>query len=147
MLQILISYPFDQSANHHRSRTLHTNAHLWPSINQKGLRQAHHLLLLLHSRGRVLPWTFILADIKTAHLAFTPGSYGKVATVRARETSMVGSGLIFRRDGRTNAAPCLTARMGLLGLEIQASMYKFLLRCVTLILHDTECPKSVLAPH
>lgn len=85
------------------------------------------------SRGHVLHWIFILAENKTAHHSRTPRSYGKVETLRASETTMVGSGLIFRRGGRTNAAPCLTAKMGLLGLEVQASMYKFLPRCVTMI--------------
>lgn len=51
-----------------RSRTCRSEAFLWPHINLEDLQQRNLLLLFLNSRGRNLPETFRLADVKAAHL-------------------------------------------------------------------------------
>lgn len=43
-------------------------AYLWPYINLEDLQQQNFLLVFLKSRGRNLPDTFRLADVKAAHL-------------------------------------------------------------------------------
>lgn len=51
-----------------RSRTCMAEAYLWPYINLEDLQQRNFLLVFLNSRGRNLPDTFRLADVKAAHL-------------------------------------------------------------------------------
>ena len=136
-----------------RSRTLLSAAYLWPYINLEDLQGHNHLLMFLNSRGRNLPDLFLSADVEAAHLGRgwhlhmeedlmsmqffgqrSPRSYGKLGTKD-------DLGMIQRSDCRYHPA------LGLLGLEIQAGIYEFLLACAKHILHDVDASQYFLAPH
>ncbi|KAK5123506.1 hypothetical protein LTR85_002544 [Meristemomyces frigidus] len=136
-------------------------AYLWPYINQEDLQQAHPLLLFLGSRGRSFPDNFISSDIEAAHLGRgwefcpcgkhgaeamqffgqrSPRTYGRVAAVM--ENMPAGGSTPIKSVVRYHPG------LGLLGLEIQAGIYRFLLQCTKLILHDVETSQlCYLAPH
>lgn len=155
--------------NHPRSRTMLSESYLWPYINLEDLLQHHLLLLFVNSRGRNLPDKFISMDIDGAHLgkgwqpyeedipdgpaasidlvkhkngattivlhgAHDPCSYGKLVICNGSE--------ILKKH-----AFMYDPRLSLLGLEIQQGIYRFLLKCVKLILHDVGPDQFFLAPH
>ncbi|KAK4549472.1 hypothetical protein LTR36_006469 [Oleoguttula mirabilis] len=138
-----------------RSRTCLSAAYLWPYINLEDLTHHHPLLLFLGARGRILPDKFMSADIEAAHLGrgwqfdisrpgdsmlflgqCTPRSYGKVLSLVEAVPAT-----------RTKSIHRLDPRMGLLGLEIQVGIYRFLLSCARYILHDVEISQFCTAPH
>lgn len=153
-----------------RSRTCPSAAYLWPYINLEDLQQRHFLLLFLSARGRNLPEVFIDADVGNAHvgrgwdenrgdtdvntpqhglhfdkqrsplrygilLCSFPGLPGKILKPRGNTPSKVGNKYLYESFS------------GLLGLEIQDGIMKFLLLCAKLILHDIDPKQFYLAPH
>ncbi|KAI3481318.1 hypothetical protein L1887_56416 [Cichorium endivia] len=136
-----------------RERICSSHAHLTPYINLEDLMQGHNLLLFLNSRGRHLPVLFASTEADKAHLGYgwitqperdgyamafygkqTPKQYGTVTKVA----------FLPRRIG---AVQSYTPIYGLLILEIQQSIYGFLLRCAQAVLHDLNPADYVLAPH
>jgi hypothetical protein len=145
---------FRNYSNRHisRSRTCDAEAHLTPYMNLEDLMQGRILLLFINSRGRNLPSIFALSDAERAHLSGewverpekddfamcfydkkTPRQYASVVKVSAMP----------RRIGTAHS---VTAAYGLVTLEIQQTIYRFLLRCVMSILHDIPLVDHKLAP-
>jgi hypothetical protein len=138
-----------------RKVTCGGDMHLTPYINLEDLQQGHNLLLFIHSRGRHVPSVFASTDTGKAHLGYgwnvlpehdgiamlltdshdqTPRKYGALVPVSQLPSHI---GLIHSFD----------PMYGLLTLEIQQSIYDFLLRCVQHILHDVHPAEYKLAPH
>jgi hypothetical protein len=145
---------FRNYSNRHisRSRTCDAEAHLTPYMNLEDLMQGHILLLFINSRGRNLPSMFAASDAERAHLSGewiersekdghamcffekkSPRQYASVVKVSA----------LPRRIGTAHS---VTPAYGLLTLEIQQTIYRFLLRCVKSILHDIPPADHKLAP-
>ena len=143
-----------------RSRTCRSRAYLWPYINLEDLQQEIPLMLFLSSRGRHLPEKFVDADIDNAHLglgwefdacpnsdsmvfysARSPSAYGEViGLLEGLEKYAAPEAPSY--PGDVSPAMRLVSRyhpqLGLLGLEIQASIYGFLRDVAKTILHDIE---------
>ncbi|KXT16820.1 hypothetical protein AC579_6795 [Pseudocercospora musae] len=157
-----------------RKRTCRTAAYLWPQINLEDLQTRNLLLHFLKSRGRNLPDTFRTADVKTAHLGdgwdrsldyeqyfedyccdfhyyehhdhegaklcllfeekCSPSFYGTVITSHIKELLPYQFKFLRR------------SHEGLLSLEIQQGIYRFLLSCAKRILHDIAPAQFFLAP-
>ncbi|KAH8668776.1 hypothetical protein BX600DRAFT_435293 [Xylariales sp. PMI_506] len=115
---------------------------LWPTINLEDLSKPEPLLLLLSSRSNNSPDKFADADLSACrigitsleivqpmledhimvlHGCHTPETYGQIVPVYERQAQRT----LFPADGLTI-------------LEIQARMYKFLVACCELILHDKD---------
>ncbi|KAK5736050.1 cell agglutination protein Mam3 [Elasticomyces elasticus] len=143
-----------------RSRTCPSRAYLWPYINLEDLQQSYPILLFINSRGRHLPQNFISTDIDNAHLGagwefkppkcgtmifhnqHTPKTYGNTADLA---DSLRSTANLY--DWAMQFVSRVDPGLGLLGLEIQAGIYSFLVQCVTLILHDVVPSQFFLAPH
>ncbi|SMQ50027.1 unnamed protein product [Zymoseptoria tritici ST99CH_3D1] len=158
-----------------RARTMRSEAFLWPYINLEDLVQRHLLLLFLNSRGRTLPDIHRAADFDRAHVGFgfdddvlslgigdqdfccashflednpieelcmvvqSRCSPAKYATVVDPDKLRLVKKLKFKH--------IRPATEGLVTLEIQHGIYRFLLACAKLILHDVEPAMLFLAPH
>ncbi|KAM3419280.1 hypothetical protein BST61_g5217 [Cercospora zeina] len=147
-------------------------AYLWPYINLEDLLKRNHLLLFIKSRGRNLPDTFRLADVKAAHLGSgwdrgfdfadtfedycCPEHY-------IEDHNEDDIGMLFEdRHSPKHYGKLIThhvtslktsqyrylrlAHEGLLSLELLQRTYKFLLECAKLILHDIPPAMFFLAP-
>ncbi|KAK4508092.1 hypothetical protein PRZ48_001830 [Zasmidium cellare] len=157
-----------------RSRTCHSEAYLWPYINLEDLQQKLPLLLFLNSRARNLPETFRLADLRAAHLGegWIPDlDFGDIILCNKRDKeafykyngvdlqcmlfqkkcSPAGYGKVVDRTVTRIAGSQLKylarSTEGLLALEIQEGIYRFLHNCVNLVLHDIPPSMFFLAPH
>ncbi|EMD00144.1 hypothetical protein BAUCODRAFT_145454 [Baudoinia panamericana UAMH 10762] len=140
-----------------RSRTMPSQAYLWPYINLEDLQQDVLFLIFLNSRGRNLPELFIDSDIDAAHLGkgweFAPSRDSEAMLFCDQRTPRTYGSIV----GVLENLPChydvtkyifrVHPSLGLLGLEIQAGIYTFLLGCATLILHDIDPSQFTLAPH
>lgn len=156
-----------------RQQTCDSAAFLWPYINLEDLQQRNILLLFINARGRNIPDRFRLADVNAAHLG---EGWDRTFTVAdcwedycceehfIEEHDVDDLNMLFEAKHNpakygtvvTRYAVCLElsqfkflrrATEGLLSLEIQKSIYGFLLSCVKLILHDIEPSMFFLAPH
>jgi len=143
--------------NRHLSReiTCGPEAHLTPYINLEDLLQGHNLLLFVHSRGRKKPALFASTDAEKAHLGrgwVTQPDEGDMAMVLDAALSrtprkygrVVRLSQLPRHIGTTHS---FDTKYGLLTLEIQQSIYDFLLKSVQAILHDINPADFKLAPH
>lgn len=128
-------------------RTKEREANLFPYINREDLVHCPNLLMFLNSRGRHLPHKFAFGDRTSAHISVntpsstcddinqrrmvlygkrTPRSYGELSTFKVGDdTDMLGMHPIT----------------GLLVLEIQERILRFLVTCCRLILHDLDLNK------
>lgn len=147
-----------------RSQSCNSEAYIWPYINLEDLQQRHLLLLFLNSRARNLPNKFRVADVKAAHLGEgwdtnldigeeiseycckehffeDSGCKGHCMLFLAKPTP-IGYGKVVHgsvsklRPNELKHATRTTE--GLLALEIQTEIYRFLLKCAKLILHDID---------
>src|SRR5271170_7582389 len=130
-----------------RNATRFRNEHLLPYINLEDLVKANNLLLFFHSRGHNQPHVFSSFDRKTYRLGLTcnaiqqsflegytmmlngqtsPKTYGRLLdwSVHAEAQDLIRIG-IGDHPGE-----------GLLTLEIQEKILRFLLQCAENILHD-----------
>jgi hypothetical protein len=121
-------------------------------MNLEDLMQGHLLLLFINSRGRNLPSVFALSDAERAHLSgewVERPEKDEVAMCfydkkKPRQyASVVKASALPRRIGTAHS---VTAAYGLVTLEIQKTIYRFLLRCVLSILHDIPLADHKLAP-
>jgi hypothetical protein len=155
-----------------RSKTTRTEAFLWPHINLEDLQQRHLLLLFINSRGRNLPDVHRAADFGAAHLgegfenelSLGVGDHDYCCASHFLEENPVDE-LCINFSKTTSPALYGTvvepaklrltkgfkhvraATEGLVSLEIQQGVYRFLLACAKLILHDIEPVMFLLAPH
>ncbi|KAH9827841.1 hypothetical protein Tdes44962_MAKER02775, partial [Teratosphaeria destructans] len=134
-----------------RSRTIPSAAYLWPYINLEDLVQPNPMVLFLSSRGREFPDAFMAGDIGNAHLgkgwlSELPPS-GLIMQFDSQRTPRSYGRLIDVASTPKRSSFACDPNMGLLGLEIQAGIYDFLLKCTRLILHDIPPPQLRLAPH
>jgi hypothetical protein len=143
--------------NRHLSReiTCGKESHLTPYINLEDLLQGHSLLLFVHSRGRNKPVLFASTDAEKAHLGqgwVTQPEDGNIAMVIDPVLSktprkygrLVWLSQLPHHIGTTHS---YDSQYGLLTLEIQQSIYDFLLKSVQAILHDINPAEFKLAPH
>ncbi|KAF2765908.1 hypothetical protein EJ03DRAFT_318585 [Teratosphaeria nubilosa] len=134
-----------------RSRTIPSAAYLWPYINLEDLVQPNPMVLFISSRGREFPDAFIAGDVENAHLgkgwlSALPASGLIMQFVSQRTPRSYGSLIDVASKPKRSAFGC-DPIIGLLGLEVQAGIYDFLLKCAKLILHDIQPPQLKLAPH
>jgi hypothetical protein len=148
---------FRQTSNRHLSRefTCSGDLHLTPYINLEDLQQGHNLLLFVHSRGRNKPALFASTDAEKAHLGrgwVTLPDEDNIAMVLdaslPQTPKMYGSIVwLSRLPSHIGATHSFDTQYGLLTLEIQQSIYSFLLKSVQKILHDVSPADFRLAPH
>jgi hypothetical protein len=157
-----------------RSRTLRSEAFLWPRINLEDLQQRHLLLLFFNSRGRSLPEVHRAADFHAARLSadfqsalsFGGGDVDFCCASHFLENNPIEEPVMIFQDKcsplkyGTVVEPAnlklvkklkfkhvRTAAEGLVSLEIQHGIYRFLLACAKSILHDIEPVMFFKAPH
>ncbi|KAB8075126.1 hypothetical protein BDV29DRAFT_172510 [Aspergillus leporis] len=126
---------------------LFKDAFTWPNINQEDLLKPKILLIFLNARGRHPPHAFIGADRDATHVGRTTGN---IRTPFLNEHVMMFTGrttpetygqlLHWNDDDR--AFDWMVTRYGmhpgegLLALEIQERLYRFLVECCLLLLCD-----------
>ncbi|OQO03799.1 hypothetical protein B0A48_10439 [Cryoendolithus antarcticus] len=135
-----------------RSTTCNATAQLWPHINQEDLVKGNLLPLYLNSRGRKLPEIFIGRDINDAHLGrgWTADVAEPYAMVFEGQRSPRTYGRIMGRTERLlwkNGNTLNPRLLGILGMEVQSELYRFLHACARIILHDFSDSQIFLAPH
>ncbi|OAQ99017.1 hypothetical protein LLEC1_01157 [Akanthomyces lecanii] len=125
---------FRKESKEQRERgTAYKDHFMWPYINQEDLSQPKLLPLMLNSRGRHPPPAFAAADNESLHLGFVS---------RALATTAEGYGKLLEWDDHPDAFDWMHTRKqflpgeGLLVLEVQARLLKFLIDCCHEILHE-----------
>ncbi|KAI1264069.1 hypothetical protein F5Y18DRAFT_392433 [Xylariaceae sp. FL1019] len=125
----------------------HRSSFIWPTINQEDLSDPKTLPLLLNARGRNPPHCFAASDCEQMHLglvtmAFVPtflNGYVMTLNGMTREDEY---GRLLAWEDHEDAFDWMNSRKqflpgeGLLILEYQERMLKFLLDCCKIILHD-----------
>lgn len=140
-------------------KTKTREAHLWPFINTEDLAQLDTLLIYMHARGRYMPSRFVYTDARYAcfekpgvpndcptiygmqlYLQKTPTSYGSIQEIAedygAYKATRAGSGYVKQM----NFHPLI----GLLVLEVQSRILRFLETCARLVLHDVDLDRPPL---
>ena len=123
------------------------NEFLFPYINLEDLLKASNLLLFLHSRGHNTPGVFAYSDQHTQHLgrtstAIQPTYLSGYTMLLSGQTSPETYGKIIAWDKVSDAFEMMMIGIGvqpgegLLVLEIQEKILRFLVRCAEIILHD-----------
>ena len=130
-----------------RNASRFRNEYLFPFINLEDLLKANNLLLFLNSRGHNKPDVFAFFDTQTHHLGLTslaiqpqyisdytmllsgqtsPDSYGKLLAWAEHQGAfdMMANGI------------GLQPGIGLLVLEVQEKILRFLVQCAEITLHD-----------
>jgi hypothetical protein len=139
-----------------RAITCSADAHLTPYINLEDLQQGNNILLFLHSRGRNTPILFASTDAGKAHLGYgwnEEPDLGGIAMllsvgVKAQTPRQYGALVpVSKLPSRLGVIHSFDPIYGLLTLEIQQSIYSFLLQCVQHILHDIHPTEYRLIPH
>ncbi|KAL2277788.1 hypothetical protein FJTKL_15217 [Diaporthe vaccinii] len=126
---------------------------MWPFINQEDLAKPKTLLLLLNSRGRHPPSDFAAADNESMHLdkvtfAIVPVFLNCYVLVLNGATDPAEYGKLLAWDDHPEAFDWMHTRKqflpgeGLLVLEAQHRLMKFLVQCCQSVLHDI--PADVL---
>ncbi|KAL7903771.1 hypothetical protein GGI35DRAFT_472872 [Trichoderma velutinum] len=110
---------------------------MWPYINQEDLSEAQPLLLLLKARGREIPSSFAAADYEAMHL-------GIYTMILHRVTVAEEYGKLISWDDHPDAFDWMYTQKqfspgdGLIILEAQNRLMKFLVDCCQYILHDID---------
>jgi hypothetical protein len=123
------------------------DAYLFPYINLEDLSKAKNLPLLLHSRGHTKPHVFAFVDFETQQIGLTSGaivpSYlGSYTMLLTGETSPETYGRLLSWDDDDNAWDLYTSQIGfqpgegLLVMEIQDRLLRFLVQCAETIVND-----------
>lgn len=123
------------------------NAYLWPYINLEDLVQSKILLLFLNSRGRNLPERFAFADFEAVHLGIVSQAIQRpflngYTMLLSGQTVAENYGKVVAWDDHDRAFDWFMSGAaappgeGLLLLEIQQKLLKFLVKCCELVLHD-----------
>jgi hypothetical protein len=123
------------------------DAYMWPSINLEDLSRPKTILLFLQARVRNTPDVFAFADADAAHLGIVtkaivpPFLQGHTLMLRNRKSpSTYGEVVSWDDDDMAFEMMCSGKAFhpghGLLVLEIQQRVFRFLVDCCKLILHD-----------
>lgn len=138
-----------------RSMTMPSDAYLSSYINLEDLTQNQPKILFFNSRGRHFSDKLITQDIQNARLGLI-WDCDMLVTGEAMHFINQGASRTYvaisdvKDNPRTTllAASMITydLSLGLLGLEIQTRIYRFLIDCAVLILHDTEPVRFLLDP-
>ena len=129
------------------SRDKDREYYMWPYINQEDLLKPKNLLLLLNSRGRNPPSDFAGAEYDAMHLGRVTGN---LTPVFLNEYTMILNGAyditeygkLVSWDDNGDAFEWMTSQKqfipgeGLLILEAQEKLLKFLVNCCQQILHE-----------
>ena len=148
-----------ESLDQRKSGTKYKHAYMFPFINLEDLVKAKNLLLLFHSRGHNLPTVFARTDLKTQRLYLTSGAAqvlyldGYIMLLSNQTTASTYGRLLSHKED-PNAAELLTLGigqvpgLGLLVLELQEKLLRFLVQCAQLIVHDllSTAPTNVPTP-
>lgn len=129
------------------------SAYLWPHINLEDLSKAKLLLLFLNSRGRNPPCAFAEADFEACRFGRTTGTIGMAylnkytMMFNGRKTPETYGELWSWNDNPDGFHLLATGRgvlvgVGLVILDVQNGLYKFLVEVCKTILHDV--PEAAL---
>ena len=148
-----------------RNATRFRNEYLYPYINLEDLVKGHNLLLFFHSRGRNVPHVFSSFDRKTYRLGLTCNaiqqSFLEGYTMMLNgQTSPTTYGRLLDWSLHEEAQNLMKIGIGdqpgegLVTLEIQEKILRFLVECAEIILHDllplikssTSVPQSLPPP-
>ena len=134
--------------------------YLWPYMNQEDMSRTEPLLLMLNARGRHSPDEFAWADFENCRLGVVCFAIERkflnehIMLFRGRKTEDAYAKLMHW-DDHPDAMEWMTEQRhpapadGLVMLEVQDGIYKFLVRCCRLLLHDINPltgPNVPLAP-
>ena len=122
-------------------------AFVWPQVNQEDLIYSKTLLLFMNARGRHLPEGFACADLRSVDLGLQQGAIrpcflnGYTMMLRGQTSAeSYGKLIAWDEDDRAREWARSGAQMkvgnGLLVLEIQQRILKFLVNCCRSILHE-----------
>ncbi|KAM0246503.1 hypothetical protein ACHAQJ_010185 [Trichoderma viride] len=125
------------------------DAFMWPYINQEDLSQTHPLLLLLNARGRNIPSHFAAADSEAMRLgiiceAIERPFLNEHTMMLHRVTAAEDYGELIAWDDHPDAFDWMYTQKqfspgdGLVILEAQDKLMKFLVDCCQVILHDID---------
>ncbi|OAA72221.1 hypothetical protein ISF_01294 [Cordyceps fumosorosea ARSEF 2679] len=137
----------NESADQRERGTKYKRQYLWPCINQQDLSQPRLMPLLLNSRGRHPPPAFAAADVESVHLglvskALDPIFLNEHVMILHGATKAEEYGKLVAWDEHPDAFEWMHTRRqflpgeGLIILEVQARLMKFLVDCCHEILHE-----------
>ncbi len=143
-----------ESTEQRERGTMYKDHYMWPYINQEELSQPKAMPLLLNSRGRHPPPAFAAADNESIHLGFTSKALAPIflnqhVMILHGATTAEGYGQLIAWDDHPDAFEWMHTRKqflpgeGLVILEVQARLMKFLVDCCHEILHDIPAPDLV----
>jgi hypothetical protein len=137
-----------------RSNSRYRDAYLFPYINQEDLCKPKNLLLMFHSRGRNLPEVFAFHDLESHRVGCTsgvivPGFINEYTMVLTGRKTRATYGQILSWDEHPDAFDMMLSGRGaapgegLIVLEIQERLLKFLVRCAELLLQDMKLDQAL----
>ncbi|KAF8860574.1 hypothetical protein BDZ45DRAFT_672478 [Acephala macrosclerotiorum] len=144
----------EEKALHQQKKTRFLDAYMWPSINTEDLVKGKTLLLFINSRGRHPPDLFIHADFRSTSLGWnclairnavclnytmmfserrTPDTYGELVSWydNPEAPEWMSSGIGFQPGE------------GIVLLEIQEEILRFLIRCCQLLMQDAPVAELI----
>jgi hypothetical protein len=136
-----------------RNATRFRNEYLFPYINLEDLVKPTNLLLFFHSRGHNLPHVFSAFDRKTYRLGLTCNAIQQsflegYTMMLTGQTCPARYGMLLDCSVHDNAQSLIGGDQpgeGLVTLEIQEKILRFLVRCAEIILPDLlQSSKSIL---
>ncbi|KAH0221271.1 hypothetical protein KCU86_g1304, partial [Aureobasidium melanogenum] len=136
---------FIDASNNESSHSL--DAYKWPSINLEDLMRPGVLPIFINSRGSHHPYVFCHADLSACALGISTGKIrlndmkGNIMLVPDNDTPQDYIKVVSESDTVNSTHRCLTGSWfsigeALLILEIQQRIWRFLLACVKIIVHD-----------
>ena len=129
------------------------DAYKWPFINLEDLLQPRMLPMFLSSRGRHHPYSFCHADLTACGLGLSAGKIDKLVMkdynmAFSRVNASEGYGRIVAAEDAADSSDDGTTGFrlklgeGLLVLELQQRIWKFLLACAKEITHDVAAEST-----
>jgi hypothetical protein len=128
-----------ESIQQRREGTRLRDAYMLPFINLEDLMKAKNLLLFLNSRGHNTPGVFASADLKTQKIALAsravvPKYLDHYVMLLTGQTTPKTYGRLVPIDEATPVHQL--PGLGMLVLEVQEKLLRFLVKCAELIVGD-----------
>lgn len=129
-----------ETAKQREEATRFRDVFLFPYVNLEDLAQARPLLLLLNSRGHNQPHKFAANELKSARVGLSSGAisqrflYGYKMIFEDQNTPQTYGQLCSSTKDTTSGG--MEPGEGIIVLEVQQRLLRFLERCTELILHD-----------